>query len=245
MRRPRIKRTTEQIETPDGDVYLLRPSADNDIQIEKPDEKERRLLAALDGEHTLEQLHEEFGAETVDDVLAQLERAGGGRGRRGRRAAAARRARALRPPAALLQRHRRRPDRRRECQERLREAKIAVLGVGGLGGWSRLGARLHRRRRDVADRRRRGRDQQPQPPDPLHRGRHRPAQGRVRGGATARLQLGDDGSRPRRAASRARTTSPSSSPAPTSSSTPPTGPRTTSSAGATRPASRPASRTSR
>ncbi len=41
-----------------------------------------------------------------------------------------------------------------------------------------LGARLHRRRRDVADRRRPGRDQQPQPPDPLHRGRHRPAQGR-------------------------------------------------------------------
>ena len=111
-----------------------------------------------------------------------------------------------------------------------------------LGG---LGARLLRRRRDVADRRRPGRGQQPQPPDPLHRGRHRPAEGRVRGGAAAGLQLGDRRSRPRRAGSRARRRSPTSSPAPTSSSTPPTGPPTTSSAGATPPASKPASPTSR
>ena len=73
MRRPRIKRTTEAIETPDGDIYLLRPSADNDIRIEKPDDEERRLLAALDGEHTLEQLQDEFGAEEVDDLIAQLQ----------------------------------------------------------------------------------------------------------------------------------------------------------------------------
>ena len=44
MRRPRIKRTTEEIETPEGDIYLLRPSADNDIRIEQPDAEERRLL---------------------------------------------------------------------------------------------------------------------------------------------------------------------------------------------------------
>ena len=73
MRRPRIKRTTEPIETPDGDVYLLRPSAGNDIRIEKPDEEERRLLAALDGEHTLEQLQEEFGEKAVGDLIAQLQ----------------------------------------------------------------------------------------------------------------------------------------------------------------------------
>jgi bacteriocin biosynthesis cyclodehydratase domain-containing protein len=136
LRRPRIKRTTEQIETPDGDVYLLRPSAGNDIRIEKPDDEERRLLAAIDGEHTLEQLHEEFGQDAVDEVLAQLrelevvedavddERL---------------------PPNELARFDRQlryfsdiggndlTPSR---CQERLREAKVAVLGVGGLGGWS-------------------------------------------------------------------------------------------------------------
>ena len=136
MRRPRIKRTTEQIETPDGDVYLLRPSASNDIRIEKPDEGERRLLAALDGDHSLEQLHEEFGAETVDEVLVQL------------------RDLEVVEDAADYERlapgELERLDRQlryfsdigtgdltpSQCQERLREAKIAVLGVGGLGGWS-------------------------------------------------------------------------------------------------------------
>ncbi len=73
MRRPRIKRTTEPIGSPDGDVYLLRPSADGDIRIENPNEEDRRLLAALDGEHTLEQLHEEFGEEAVGDLISQLQ----------------------------------------------------------------------------------------------------------------------------------------------------------------------------
>jgi molybdopterin-synthase adenylyltransferase len=136
LRRPRIKRTTEEIETPDGDVYLLRPSADNDIRIEKPDEEERRLLAAIDGERTVEELRTEFGAKEVDDLIAQLQE--------------------LevvedayddeRVPPAELERF----DRQlryfsdigtaglspSECQERLREAKVAVLGVGGLGGWA-------------------------------------------------------------------------------------------------------------
>ncbi len=42
MTRPRIKRTTEQIEAPNGDLYLLRPSAGADIQIENPDAEGRR-----------------------------------------------------------------------------------------------------------------------------------------------------------------------------------------------------------
>ena len=68
MRRPRIKRTTESFRAPDGDYYLRRPSANRDVRIESPDEAELRVLDALDGEHTLEQLHEEFGAEMVDDT---------------------------------------------------------------------------------------------------------------------------------------------------------------------------------
>lgn len=138
MRRPRLKRTTEEIETPDGDVYLLRPSAENDIRIERPDAEERRLLAAVDGDHTIEQLREEFGAEEVDDLIAQLqelevvEDADDDE---------------LLAPGELA-----RFDRQlryfsdvggsgptpSQCQQRLREAKVAVLGVGGLGGWAAM-----------------------------------------------------------------------------------------------------------
>jgi molybdopterin-synthase adenylyltransferase len=134
MRRPRIKRTTEPIETPDGDVFLMRPSAASDVRIEKPDEAERRLLAALDGEHTLEQLHEEFGEKAVGDVISQMQEL------------------ELIEDAAdddlLSEEELARFDRQlryfsdigpggltpSECQRRLREAKVAVLGVGGLGG---------------------------------------------------------------------------------------------------------------
>jgi len=138
LRRPRIKRTTEQIETPEGDVYLLRPSADNDIRIEQPDAEERRLLAAVDGESTLEELRAEFGAAEVDDLIAQL----------GELEVVEDAADDELLPAGELERF----DRQlryfsdvgsggitaSQCQERLREAKVAVLGVGGLGGWSAL-----------------------------------------------------------------------------------------------------------
>ncbi|MFL5898551.1 MAG: TOMM precursor leader peptide-binding protein [Solirubrobacterales bacterium] len=135
MRRPRLKRTTEQIETPEGDVYLLRPTDENDIRIEKPDAGEQRLLAAIDGEHTLEQLQKEFGRDNVDDVISQLQQlqvvedaadderlAPGELERFDRQLRYFSDIGGERTPA--------------ECQERLREAKIAVLGVGGLGGWS-------------------------------------------------------------------------------------------------------------
>jgi bacteriocin biosynthesis cyclodehydratase domain-containing protein len=137
MARPRIKRTTEQIEAPNGDLYLLRPSAKADIQIENPDAEGRRLLAALDGSLEREELEERFGNEAVGDLLAQLEE--------------------LELvedaddddliPAATIERFDRQiryfadittgptPSR---CQARLESARIVVLGVGGLGGWSAL-----------------------------------------------------------------------------------------------------------
>jgi bacteriocin biosynthesis cyclodehydratase domain-containing protein len=134
--RPRIKRTTEQIRSPEGDIYLLRPSEENDVRIEKPSEDERRLLDAIDGERTVAQLREEFGQEAVDDALGQLRGMGvvedAGDDERLPPAELARFDRQLRyfsdigsedlPPS--------------ECQRRLREAKVAVLGVGGLGGWA-------------------------------------------------------------------------------------------------------------
>jgi len=136
MQRPRIKRTTESIGSPDGDVFLLRPSAGSDIKIEKPDENDRRLLAALDGEHTLDQLNEEFGEELVGDTISKLQElevvedaadddllAAGELARFDRQLRYFSDIGGSGPTPS-------------ECQRRLREAKVAVLGVGGLGGWS-------------------------------------------------------------------------------------------------------------
>ncbi|HEY2333753.1 MAG TPA: TOMM precursor leader peptide-binding protein [Solirubrobacterales bacterium] len=137
MTRPRLKRTTQQMEAPNGDLYLLRPSAGADIHIEDPDEEGRRLLASLDGTRTREELIEEFGAGEVDDLLAQFEELGVVEDASDDDLIADRVIerfdRQLRyfsditggPPAS-------------ECQKKLESSRIAVLGVGGLGGWSAL-----------------------------------------------------------------------------------------------------------
>jgi bacteriocin biosynthesis cyclodehydratase domain-containing protein len=137
MQRPRLKRTTQRMEAPNGDIYLLRPSAGGDIHIEEPDSEGRRLLLALDGTWTKEELIEEFGADEVGDLLAQFEELGvvddAADDDGIPKAVAERLDRQLRyfsdittgPTAA-------------ECQERLESARIAVLGVGGLGGWVAL-----------------------------------------------------------------------------------------------------------
>jgi bacteriocin biosynthesis cyclodehydratase domain-containing protein len=137
MERPRIKRTTQRMEAPNGDLYLLRPSAGADVHIENPDAEGRRLLAALDGKRTHEELIEEFGEAEVCDLLAQLEELGVVENAADDDLIApetmARFDRQLRyfsdissgPTAS-------------ECQERLERSRIAVLGVGGLGGWSAL-----------------------------------------------------------------------------------------------------------
>jgi bacteriocin biosynthesis cyclodehydratase domain-containing protein len=120
---------------PNGDLYLMRPSAGADIQIEKPDEDGLRLLDALDGNSEREELDERFGADEVGDLLAQLEELG------------------LIEDAAdddlISARVTERFDRQiryfsdisvgpspSQCQARLEGARIVVLGVGGLGGWS-------------------------------------------------------------------------------------------------------------
>lgn len=137
MTRPRIKRTTEQIEAPNGDVYLLRPSAGADVHIENPDPEGRRLLEALDGSLERGELEERFGKEAVNDLLAQLEELG------------------LVEDAAdddlISEEVKERFDRQiryfsdittgptpSQCQARLESARIVVLGVGGLGGCSAL-----------------------------------------------------------------------------------------------------------
>lgn len=134
--KPRIKRTTERFEAPEGDVYLLRPSTGGDIRIGEPSEEDRRLLAALDGSRTVAELNEEFGADAVGDALSQL----------GQLEAIEDAEDDERVPAAERARYesqlryfsdvggRELPPS--ECQRRLREARVAVLGVGGLGSWA-------------------------------------------------------------------------------------------------------------
>ena len=135
MERPRIKRTKELV-TSGGDVFVLRPTEESDLRIEQPDSVARALLHALDGTRTAAELEREFGAERVGDALAVL--AG---------------AELLddadddeRVPARTLARH----DRQlryfsevgatavapSEYQRRLREARVVMLGVGGLGSWA-------------------------------------------------------------------------------------------------------------
>ena len=134
MLRPRIKRTTELIETPDGDIYLLRPSAANDIRIEKPTDEQRQLLAALDGRHTRSELGQRYGEEEVGSTLTQMEAldaleegADDDRVDPEERARFDRQLRYFSDVASA-------DLAPSECQRRLREARVAVLGVGGLGG---------------------------------------------------------------------------------------------------------------
>jgi len=137
MRRPRIKRTTDRLESPNGDLYLMRSGMGKDIQIEQPDSKGRRLIYALEGEHTREELEEQFGEKAVEDVLGQL-------GQLGVIEDAADDDLIDDDVAARFDRQLRyfsdvstgpTPS---QCQGKLERAKVAVLGVGGLGGWSAL-----------------------------------------------------------------------------------------------------------
>lgn len=137
MDRPRIKRTTQKLDAPNGDLYLLRPSAGADIHIEKPGKSGRALLDALDGTHTRAELIEEFGEHEVCDLLAQFEELGV--------------VEDASDDEMIADEVFERLDRQlryfsdistgptpSECQGRLEAARIAVLGVGGLGGWCAL-----------------------------------------------------------------------------------------------------------
>lgn len=134
MRRPRIKRTVEPVRAPDGDLYLMWPSGGRDFRVEKPNEEQLKLLEALNGRHTLEQLHGEFGTEEVDNTISQLQELAVIEDGADDDLVPA-------PELARLDRQLRyfsdigasevTPS---VAQRRLREAKVAVLGVGGLGG---------------------------------------------------------------------------------------------------------------
>ena len=136
MLKPRLKRTVDTVESAAGDIYILRPGAGSDLVIEQPDRVARLLLAALDGSRTAEALEGEFGRERVRSALADLAGA------------------ALLEDAADDQltptSDRERYDRQlryfsdlaapgtpaADYHRRIRDARVALLGVGGLGSWA-------------------------------------------------------------------------------------------------------------
>jgi bacteriocin biosynthesis cyclodehydratase domain-containing protein len=133
--RPRLKRTIELIQAPDGDLILMRPGGPGDIRIGSPRAEDRELLHALDGTHSAAELEARFGARAVGDAIA-------GMGELDLIEDAA--DDDLVPPADMA-----RFDRQlryfgdlagsagvtpSQCQGRLGESRVAILGVGGLGG---------------------------------------------------------------------------------------------------------------
>ncbi|MEA2365633.1 MAG: hypothetical protein QOI32_1145, partial [Thermoleophilaceae bacterium] len=73
MQRPRLKTTTEVFESPAGDICLLRPSSDCDLVLEGASERDRELVALLDGTRARPLLDAEFGADTVGELLELLD----------------------------------------------------------------------------------------------------------------------------------------------------------------------------
>lgn len=136
VERPRLKRTTETFTAPGGDFHLMRPSDDNDVVVETPTEEQRELLLALDGTNRLGELEERFGSKEVVETISQLrelqvveDAADDDRIPAPERERFDRQLRAFSDAVGGA-------PTPSECQERLREAKVAVLGVGGLGGAS-------------------------------------------------------------------------------------------------------------
>jgi bacteriocin biosynthesis cyclodehydratase domain-containing protein len=138
MDRPRLKATTEVFSSPGGEICLLRPSADSDLVIEGADERQHAVVAALDGLTPRFALEQRFGAASVAEVLEVLGSEG-----------------LVEDAAAydvLTPAERGRYDRQLryfadvsaddvsapQAQLRLRESRVLVLGVGGLGSWAAL-----------------------------------------------------------------------------------------------------------
>jgi bacteriocin biosynthesis cyclodehydratase domain-containing protein len=130
---PRVKRTVELIETPEGDLIFMRAAAES-VRIAQPSDVDRALLAALDGTHSLNELEATFGSKAVRETLdgmraySLLEDAADYRDL----------------PPELLDRFDRQlryfsdigpeDSSPAKFQTRLRNARVSILGLGGLGG---------------------------------------------------------------------------------------------------------------
>jgi bacteriocin biosynthesis cyclodehydratase domain-containing protein len=133
--RPRLKRTIELIRAPDGDLILMRPAGPGDIRIGSPRAQDRKLLHALDGSHAVAELEARFGARAVGDAIAGMQELDliedAADDDLVPAADMARFDRQLRYFSDLASSDGVTPS---QCQARLGAARVAILGVGGLGG---------------------------------------------------------------------------------------------------------------
>ncbi|MGN6816545.1 MAG: TOMM precursor leader peptide-binding protein [Solirubrobacterales bacterium] len=136
VQRPRLRRTLQRVDVQDA-ILLLDPGSRRDLQIDRPDPEARGLLEALDGTRTRQELDQLFDPGKVTEALSALGQWG-----------------ALEDAAdedLIEQEVLGRFDRQlryfsdvsggpapSECQARLEQSAVAVLGIGGLGGWSAL-----------------------------------------------------------------------------------------------------------
>ncbi|MGN6275966.1 MAG: TOMM precursor leader peptide-binding protein [Solirubrobacterales bacterium] len=137
MHRPRLKRTLARIETAKGNVFFLQGGTGGGVELGKVDDLDRRFLQALDGGHSRQDLEEEFGDEFVQEVLAKFAELGvvedAADDDNIEDEVVARFDRQLRYFSDVS-----RGPTPSQCQKRLERARVAVLGVGGLGGWTSL-----------------------------------------------------------------------------------------------------------
>jgi bacteriocin biosynthesis cyclodehydratase domain-containing protein len=144
--RVRLKRSLELFESPEGPVYLLRSGAKADFWIEEPTSSDRLILRRLARGYVTEQelsalLQEEDVHPTGDLACALAELENGGLLEREL------------PEPLLSPRELQRYDRQliyfadiapagtsdQTLQRRLRDARVALIGCGGLGSWTACG----------------------------------------------------------------------------------------------------------
>lgn len=140
----RLKRTVELFPASDGVLYLMRGGGEADFAIERPDERERAMIALLrEGAGSASELAERLAGlghralvtdveATLDELagLGLLEEADGTAERLLGPERAARQDRQLAYFADMA------PGRAAELQLRLAGARVAIVGVGGLGTWA-------------------------------------------------------------------------------------------------------------
>jgi bacteriocin biosynthesis cyclodehydratase domain-containing protein len=131
-RRPRLKQSIDLFPSSDGRLHLYR-GGDEDFVVEDPAGEVRALLERLDGTRPVDELPHGAGAtvrqltelELVEDAASDEVLSPHVRDRYDRQL----RYFGDRAPAGVA---------RAEYQLRLQQARVVVLGLGGLGGWSAL-----------------------------------------------------------------------------------------------------------
>ena len=138
--RPRLRRSIERFPASDGTLYLLQGGDGDALALPDLPDRQRALLEGLDGSRTLDgltALHPELTADEVTGTLDQLGELGLVED-------------AATDSAWLSDAEQDRYDRQLEyfgelargrldraaCQARLRDARVVVIGLGGLGAWA-------------------------------------------------------------------------------------------------------------